>query len=83
MKIKIRIKGHLDKKWADRFEGLQITHDKDGTSTLFGALPDQSALHSILRKIRDLNLQLISVNQANFDVHDGTVANSEGGVDSD
>ena len=82
MKIKIRIKGHLDNKWADRFEGLQITHDKDGTSTLFGALPDQSALHSILRKIRDLNLQLISVNQANFDVDDGTVANSEGGVDS-
>ena len=83
MKYKIRIKGHMDKKWADWFDGLQITHEKDGTSTLYGPLPDQAALHSILRKIRDLNLQLLSVKQVSLEAQDETEANSEGGADSD
>lgn len=80
MKYKIRIKGHMDTKWADWFDGLQITHEKDGTTTLYGPLPDQSALHSILRKIRDLNLQLISVKQVALD--EG-LANSVGGADAE
>ena len=83
MTYKITIKGHMDKTWADWFDGLQITHEKDGTTTLYGPLPDQAALHSLLRKIRDLNLQLISVKQVNFDAEDETPANSEGGADSD
>ena len=83
MKFKIRIKGHMDKKWADWFYSLQITHREDGTTTLYGPIPDQAALHSILRKIRDLNLQLISVQQVNFDVQDETQAYSEGGVDAE
>jgi hypothetical protein len=83
MKFKIRIKGHMDKKWADWFGGLEITHEKDGTSTLYGPLPDQAALHSILRKIRDLNLQLISVKQVNLNAQDETLANSDGGADAD
>ena len=73
----------MDIKWADWFEGLEITHDKEGSSTLFGPLPDQAALHSILRKIRDLNLQLISVKQVELDAKDETLVNSEGGADAD
>ncbi len=57
----------MDPKWADWFDGLQITHEKDGTTILCGPLPDQTALHSILRKIRDLNLHLISVKQVKLD----------------
>ena len=72
MIYKISIKGHLDTKWSERFDGLQITHKKDGTSTLYGSLPDQTALHGILRKIRDLNLQLISVKQVELDANDET-----------
>jgi len=83
MKFKIRIKGHMDKKWADWFDGLQITHERDVTTTLYGPLPDQAALHSILRKIRDLNLQLISVEQVNLGAQDETLANPEGGADPD
>ena len=44
-------------------EGLTFTHESDGTTTLSGPLPDQASLHSILLKIRDMNLTLISVNQ--------------------
>jgi len=73
----------MDIKWADWFDGLQIIHEKDGTTTIYGPLPDQTALHSILRKIRDLNLQLISVKQVNLDAEDETLVNSEGGADAD
>jgi len=80
MKYKIKIKGHMDTKWADWFYDLQITHEEGGTTTLCGSIPDQAALHSILRKIRDLNLELISVKQVNLDAQDESGANSEGGV---
>jgi hypothetical protein len=63
----IKINGHLQEHWAEWFEEMTFTHEKDGTTTLFGPLPDQTALHSILRKIRDLNLQLISVKQVKLD----------------
>ncbi len=59
----IKIKGRLEKRWADWFEGLNFSHESDGTTTLSGPLPDQAALHSILLKIRDMNLTLISVTQ--------------------
>lgn len=57
----IRVKGHLDQRWADWFEGLAFTHDSDGTTLLEGPLADQAALHGVLNKIRDLGLPIISV----------------------
>jgi len=59
----IKIKGRLEKRWREWFEGLTFTHENDGSTTLSGPLPDQAALHSILLKIRDMNLTLISVTQ--------------------
>lgn len=59
----IRIEGHLHKKREGLFEGLTITPCDDGTTVLFGPLPDQTALHSILLRIRNMNLKLISINQ--------------------
>jgi hypothetical protein len=79
----IKIKGHLEERWAEWFEEMTFTHEKDGTTTLYGPLPDQAALHSILRKIRDLNLQLISVKQVKLDAEDETKTNSNGGVHID
>ena len=73
----------MDKKWTDWFDGLQITHREDGTTTLCGPIPDQAALHSILRKIRDLNLQLISVEQVTLDPENEILTNSNGGVHID
>ena len=61
----IRIKGHLDEKWAEWFYDLVLTHENDGTTTLSGPLPDQTALHSVLDRIRDMNLSLISVCSSN------------------
>ena len=57
----IRIKGHLDDRWADWFEGLSFTLVRDGTTLLDGPLTDQAALHGVLNRIRDLGLPIISV----------------------
>ena len=58
----IRVKGHLDESWADWLSGLAIQHEPDGDSLLSGSLPDQAALHGVLNRLRDLGVQLISVN---------------------
>ena len=57
----IRIKGHLDNRWADRFEGLTITREDNGETLLKGQVVDQAALHGLLRQVRDLDLPLLSV----------------------
>jgi hypothetical protein len=59
----IRIKGHLDDRRAGWFEGLTITLEEDGTMPLTGPVADQAALHSLLRKVRDLSVPLLSVNR--------------------
>ena len=59
----IKIQGHLDTQWSEWLYEMTITHDDDGTTTLYGPLPDQTVLHSVLERIRDMNLQLISVSQ--------------------
>lgn len=59
----IRVKGHLDPRWTDKFENLSIVHWNDGTTVLSGPVVDQAALHGLLRKVRDLSLPLISVVQ--------------------
>ena len=57
----IRIKGHLDNRWAGWFEGLTITLEDNGETLLTGPVVDQAALHGVLRKVRDLGMLLISV----------------------
>ena len=62
-RYEIRLKGHLDARWAGRFEGLSFSHDSDGTTLLSGPVVDQAALHGLLRTVRDLGLPLVSVIQ--------------------
>ena len=57
----IRIKGHLDDRWADWFGGLTITLVDNGDTLLTGSVVDQAALHGLLKKVRDLGMPLLSV----------------------
>jgi len=57
----IRLKGHLDTRWAAWFDGLTLTHERDGTTIIQGPVVDQAALYGLLQKIRDLGLPLVSV----------------------
>jgi hypothetical protein len=57
----ITIQGRLDQHWSAWFDGLRITHEPNGTTTLAGPIVDQAALHGVLIKIRDLGLPLLAV----------------------
>ena len=60
-RYEIRIQGHLDNRWANRFEGLTLSREDNGDTRLTGPVAAQAALHGVLRKVRDLGLPLVSV----------------------
>jgi hypothetical protein len=62
-RYEIRLKGHLDSRWAAWFDGLSLTNERDGTTLLCGQVADQAALHGLLQKVRDIGLPLVSVTQ--------------------
>lgn len=57
----IRVSGHLDARWATRFDGMTLTPTDGGITAIRGVLADQAALHGVLRQLRDAGLPLISV----------------------
>ena len=58
----IRVAGHLSPEWVDWFEGMTITLENEETR-LTGPVADQAALFGLLKKVRDLGLSLLAVNQ--------------------
>jgi hypothetical protein len=56
---------------------MTLTHTGEGQTILAGPIPDQAALHGILKRIRDLNLRLISVTQAESAANDQSESDSE------
>lgn len=63
----IRLRGRLDARWATWFDGLTLTRESGGTTLIRGLVVDQSALHGLLQKVRDLGLPLLSVQQVEPD----------------
>ncbi len=66
---RIKLKGRLDQKWSDWFEGMYINYESDKT-ILSGSVADQAALHGLLNRIRDLNITLLSVEDTEKDQQD-------------
>lgn len=62
MKYEIKVEGQLNSHWKNWFDGMAIDHEGE-TTVLTGPVEDQSQLHGLLHRIRDLNLTLISVNR--------------------
>ena len=69
-RYEIRLKGHLDSRWAAWFDGLSLTNERDGTTVISGPVVDQAALHGLLQKVRDVGLPLVSVTQVDPDQPD-------------
>ncbi len=74
VRYEIRVKGHLDTRWAAWFDGLALSHGSDGTTLLRGPVVDQAALHGLLSKVRDLGLPLISLIQVDPNSNEETNA---------
>jgi ABC-2 type transport system ATP-binding protein len=66
---RIRVKGVLDARWMTWFDGLTVTTTQDET-ILSGSVADQPALHSLLIRIRDLGLPLVSVHRIEPELED-------------
>lgn len=60
-RYEITVQGVLDPRWSAWFDGLQLTSDAAGRTTISGPVADQAALHGLLTRIRDLGLTLLEV----------------------
>jgi hypothetical protein len=60
-RYEIRVEGVLYPCWSAWFDGLRVSSDASGTTTISGPVTDQAALHGLLNKVRDLGLPLIAV----------------------
>lgn len=56
----IQVKGYLDARWHELFDGMVIGW-KNGVTTISGMVADQAALHGLLARVRDYGLVLISI----------------------
>jgi hypothetical protein len=65
----IQVKGYLDARWTELFEGMNIAW-QDNVTTISGMVADQAALHGLLARVRDYGLVLLSIKSAT-DLHGG------------
>jgi len=63
----IRVNGVLGHGWSAWFEGLQVTSDERGQTTIAGPVTDQAALHGLLAKVGGLGLELLEVRRVDLD----------------
>lgn len=57
----ITVQGHLTPRWSAWFDGLELTPVADGTTVISGPVADQAALHGLLERLRDLGIELLSL----------------------
>lgn len=61
MLYEIKVRGHLSPNRLRVFEGLTVTLEASGETTIAARIADQAALYGLLVRIRDLGVPLLSV----------------------
>ena len=67
-RYEIRVESVLNDRWSEWFEGMAIEIEGDQT-VLLGIFPDQSALHGILDRLRDLGMSVVAVRRISPEEH--------------
>jgi len=62
-RYRITVRGHLTKRLASAFEGLDL-EPGIGQTALVGEIRDQSHLYGVLSLVRELGLDLLSVERS-------------------
>ncbi len=62
-RYQIELQGVLNSNWADWLGNLELTNTAHGHTVLVGEVIDQSALHGLLTRIRDLGVPIVSINR--------------------
>ena len=60
--VEIQVKGEIEAAWSSWFGDFSITRDRPGISLLTGSVHNQAELRSIVSRISDLGLELLSLN---------------------
>jgi hypothetical protein len=60
--FEIVVKGRLSPTLTAALDGFEVSRCEHGMTHLVGWVPDQARLHSLLAQLRDLNIELASVN---------------------
>ena len=63
----IIIDGRIDDNWQDYFNSIVIRYENDNTIIAI-EISDQSALHGLFSRIRDLGLSIISVSRIDSNI---------------
>jgi len=58
---RIVVRGRLSERYAAAFEGLEL-ESRNGNTTMCGSFVDHAQLYGLLDRLRDLGLELVSVN---------------------
>ena len=61
LNIQITVRGRLSNRLAGAFDGMTASR-RSGATELTGEVADYAELHGVLTRIRDLGLELVSVN---------------------
>ena len=61
-RVEIKVSGHLNIDWSEWLQGFSVTHSGQGETILVGPVRDQADLYGFIAKLRDLGVNLISVN---------------------
>lgn len=62
--FEIVVKGRLSPTLVAAMDGFEVIGVDEGRTTMVGWIPDQARLHSTFALLRDLNIELVSVNPA-------------------
>jgi hypothetical protein len=61
-RFEVVVKGRLSPTLIAAIDGFEVSRCDRGETHLVGWVPDQARLHSTLELLRDLNIELVSVN---------------------